>query len=211
MARKNLKLLPSFCYNIFLQHFMYKKYFFVILILFFGIVLNFYQNSKPLPEPQKPIVQASPALTQNSTASGVLGLQTKTTGCVAQDALPDSACTPGAIFPQVTKEQVCTKGYTQTVRNVPQSEKDHVYREYGIYSHKTGEYEVDHFISLELGGSNDISNLWPEAANPTPGFHQKDLVENYLNEQVCKGIISLSEAQKEISANWLEVYNQMPK
>jgi hypothetical protein len=130
---------------------------------------------------------------------------------VVQNDLPDVSCTPGAIFPQVTKEQVCTRGYTQTVRNVPQSEKNEVYKEYGIYSHKTGEYEIDHFISLELGGANDISNLWPEAANPTPGFHQKDLVENYLNEQVCKGIITLSEAQKEISTNWLEVYNQMPK
>jgi hypothetical protein len=190
---------------------MYKKYFFIILILFFGIALNFYQNNKPSQGSQKQIVQASPAAIQNSTASGVLGEQTKTSGCIAQNTLPDSACTPGAIFPQVTKEQVCTKGYTQTVRNVPQSEKDAVYREYGIYSHKTGEYEVDHFISLELGGSNDISNLWPEAAIPVPGFHQKDLVENYLNEQVCKGVISLLEAQKEISTNWLEVYNQMPK
>ncbi len=191
---------------------MYKKYLFVILILFFGLVLNFYQNSKSSPRVQQQIViQASPAATQYSTQSAVLGRQTKTAGCIAQNALPDSACTPGAIFPQVTKDEVCTKGYTQTVRSVPLGVKDAVYKEYGIYSHKTGEYEVDHFISLELGGSNDISNLWPEPANPAPGFHQKDLVENYLNEQVCKGIISLSEAQKEISTNWLDVYNRMPK
>ena len=190
---------------------MYKKYFFAILILFFGLVFGFYQNNKPSSSPQKHIVQASPAATQNSTQSAVLGRQTKTAGCVAQNALPDSACTPGAIFPQVTKQEVCTKGYTQTVRNVPLGVKEAVYKEYGIYSHKTGEYEVDHFISLELGGSNDISNLWPEPAEPVPGFHQKDLVENYLNEQVCKGIISLAEAQKEISTNWLEVYSRMPK
>lgn len=190
---------------------MYKKYFFIILILFFGIALNFSQNNKPSPESQKQVVQASPVAGQYSTPSGVLGQQTKTAGCVALNGLPDASCTPGAIFPQATKEEVCTKGYTKTVRNVPQSEKDEVYKEYGIYSHKTGEYEVDHFISLELGGSNDISNLWPEAADPVPGFHQKDLVENYLNKQVCQGIISLSEAQKEISTNWLEVYNRMQK
>ncbi len=190
---------------------MYKKYFFIILILFFGIVLNFSQNNKPSLEPQKQAVQASPSAGQNSTASAVLGRQTKTAGCIGQNALPDSACTPGAIFPQVTKEEVCTKGYTKTVRNVPQQVKNKVYEEYGIYSHTTGEYEVDHFISLELGGSNDISNLWPEAADPVPGFHQKDLVENYLNKQICQGIISLSEAQKEISTNWLEIYNRMQK
>jgi len=190
---------------------MYKKYFFIILILFFAIVLNFYQNNKSSLEPQEQIVQISPAVGQNSTASGVLGQQTKTASCVAQNALPDSACTPGAIFIQVTKEQVCTKGYTRTVRNVPQEVKNKVYEEYGIFSHTTGQYEVDHFISLELGGSNDISNLWPEAADPVPGFHQKDLVENYLNKQICQGIISLSEAQKEISTNWVNVYNQMSK
>ncbi len=70
---------------------------------------------------------------------------------------------------------------------------------------------MDHLVSLELGGSNDIANLWPEAANPTPGFHQKDQVENYLHDQVCSGAISLSEAQVEIATDWLSVYQRMPK
>jgi hypothetical protein len=37
--------------------------------------------------------------------------------------------------------------------------KAQVHREYGIASHQSGEYEIDHLISLELGGSNDIKNL----------------------------------------------------
>ncbi len=90
------------------------------------------------------------------------------------------------------------------------SEKDQVYAEYGIYQHYTGQYEVDHLVPLELGGSNDIANLWPEAASPTPGFHEKDKVENYLHDQVCSGAISLKEAQIEIATNWLAVYNRMP-
>jgi hypothetical protein len=95
------------------------------------------------------------------------------------------------------------------VRNVPSSEKDQVYAEYAITHHSTGQYEVDHLVSLELGGSNDIANLWPEAASPKPGFHEKDKVENYLHDQVCSGAISLPEAQKEIATNWLAVYNRM--
>ena len=192
---------------------MFKKYFFVILILFFGITLNFFQNNMSMPKTQNPVqkqVLVSP-LVQASTQSAVLGSQTKTSGCVASGGLPDSSCTPGAVFSDAVRGQICAKGYSVTVRNVPQSEKDAVYKEYGIYSHTTGEYEVDHLISLELGGSNDISNLWPEAANPTPGFHEKDLVENYLHSRVCSGVISLQEAQKEISTNWLSVYKQMPK
>ncbi len=137
------------------------------------------------------------------------GVQTKTTGCVAQNALQDSACTPGAIFPNVTKEQVCVSGYAGSVRNVPQSEKNKVFAEYSVTKHLPGEYEVDHLVSLELGGSNDIANLWPEAATPKPGFHEKDQVENYLHNQVCSGKITLKEAQIEIATNWLTVYNHM--
>ena len=139
-----------------------------------------------------------------------IGRRTKTTGCKVNGPLPDSACTPGAIFPNATKEQVCTPGYSKSVRNVPARVKNQVYAEYGITSHKPGQYEVDHLISLELGGSNSIANLWPEAAEPRPGFHEKDKVENYLHAQVCDGTMSLQQAQQQIATNWLEVYKSMP-
>lgn len=135
-----------------------------------------------------------------------LDLQTKTTGCQAGGGLPDFACTPGAIIASSTKDQICTSGYSSSVRDVSQSVKNKVYAEYGITTHSSGQYEVDHFISLELGGSNDISNLWPEAAEPRPGFHEKDIVENYLHDELCSGQISLPEAQELISRQWVEVY-----
>jgi hypothetical protein len=101
---------------------------------------------------------------------------------------------------------VCTSGYAKSVRDVTTSKRNKVYGEYGITTHTSGEYEVDHLISLELGGSNDIANLWPEAANPTPGFHEKDTVENYLHAQVCNGSISLADAQQKVATGWLQVY-----
>ncbi len=64
-------------------------------------------------------------------------------------------------------------------------------------------------MPLELAGSNDIANLWPEAAEPRPGFHEKDQVENYLHDQVCGGAMSLPEAQRAIASNWLDVYQRM--
>jgi hypothetical protein len=136
------------------------------------------------------------------------GVQTKTSGCTVHGPLQDQACTPGAIFSDVTTNQLCTPGYARSVRNVPTSEKDQVYAEYGIATHSPGEYEVDHLVSLELGGSNDIANLWPEAASPVPGFHQKDKVENYLHAQVCSGAVPLKQAQIQIATNWLVIYNQ---
>lgn len=143
--------------------------------------------------------------------SAHLGQRTKTSDCQAHDALPDGACTPGAIITTATREQICTSGYAKNVRDVPTSEKDQVYAEYGIKSHRPGQYEVDHLISLELGGSNDIANLWPEPAEPRPGFHEKDKVENYLHDQVCSGAMSLAQAQEQIATNWLAVYPKLPK
>src|ERR1019366_5961663 len=56
----------------------------------------------------------------------------------------------------------------------------------------TGAVEGDHLVPLELGGDNVIANLWPEPAEPHPGFHEKDRVENYLHRQVCSGAMSRS-------------------
>jgi hypothetical protein len=157
------------------------------------------------------LAAACSAASPTATSSAHLGQRTKTSGCEVNGPLPDSACTPGAAFPDVTRAQICQSGYASSVRNVSESEKNQVYAEYGVKTHRTGEYEVDHLVSLELGGTNDIANLWPEAANPRPGFHEKDQVENYLHDQVCAGAIPLDQAQVQIATNWLDVYNKMPK
>jgi hypothetical protein len=147
--------------------------------------------------------------TGGSAGMPAWGVRHKTSGCRINGKYPDKDCTPGDIFPNATAADVCQSGYSRGVRNVPQAEKDQVYAEYGIASHVSGEYEVDHFVSLELGGSNDISNLWSEPANPQPGFHEKDKVENYLHDQVCNGAMTLQEAQREIATDWYAVYKHM--
>ena len=133
------------------------------------------------------------------------GIQTKTSGCEANQALPDPACTTGAVFPVATST-ICSVGYTTQVRDVPLSVKKQTFAEYGIDYSLHSNYEVDHLISLELGGSNDISNLWPESYLISNGSHSKDGFENYLHRQVCKGMMSLPEAQREISTDWLTYY-----
>ncbi len=136
--------------------------------------------------------------------SGAVALSTTKAG---PDRLyPDPLLTPGDVLP-ATKEDVCTPGYSASVRDVPLRVKKQVYTEYGAtYPAHEGTYEVDHFISLELGGSNDIKNLFLEPADPRPGFHEKDVVENYIHREVCNGDITLEEAQKEIASDWYAVY-----
>lgn len=181
---------------------MHKRISLLFSLLIFCIGIYVYSTSQlKIQQSVQTTITPSPA---------VLGQQTKTKDCQAENGMPDPSCTPGAIFSTATVAQICTKGYSASVRNVSTTTKKDVYAEYGIYSHTTGEYEVDHLISLELGGSNDVANLWPEAASPTPGFHEKDMVENYLHDMVCEGKISLATAQDEIAHNWLKVYQSVP-
>ncbi len=176
---------------------MSKKTFSLLIVLVF-IGYRVYVAHR-----NKQVSQNNPVI---SGPTAVLGAQTKVSDCTVRGPLPDALCTPGAVISTATKEQICVNGYTKTVRNVPDAVKSKVFSEYGISSHTPGQYEVDHLVSLELGGSNDIANLWPEAADPTPGFHEKDGIENTLHSQVCNGTISLAQAQAEIAKDWQSVY-----
>ncbi len=119
--------------------------------------------------------------------------------------LPDPSLTPGDRL-DVTTNDICVSGYSSKVRDVPQSVKDQVYAEYGITSHAPGSYEVDHLISLELGGSNSIKNLWPEPYFGDLNAHIKDKLENKLHDLVCSGQVDLATAQYEISTDWIAAY-----
>ena len=127
--------------------------------------------------------------------------------------LNDLTITPGATLPQDTKDVLCSPSFhTGTVRAVSEATKQQACREYGIdRAHCTGTlYEIDHLISLELGGSDDIKNLWPQPYSPTPGAHEKDKVENWLHRQVCSGNTTLTSAQDAIAQDWYTVYLRMP-
>ena len=122
--------------------------------------------------------------------------------------LPDSKMTPGATLP-VTRADLCVPGYTQKVRNVPLDVKKQVYAEYGIKTHKPGDYEVDHLISLELGGSNSIKNLWPQSYKTRPwNAHVKDALENEMHAEVCSGTLDLTTAQHDIATDWIAAYKK---
>lgn len=123
---------------------------------------------------------------------------------------PNPTLTPGDVFPNVTAKEVCVSGYSSSVRSVSSDEKAAVYQRYGI-PNEPGKHEVDHFISLEIGGSNMITNLWPEPyvtpdAPNKIGAHEKDKVENYLHDQVCKNAMTLQQAQEQIRTDWYAVY-----
>src|SRR5690348_5443054 len=115
--------------------------------------------------------------------------------------VPSPALTPGAVL-TTNAATVCVSGYSSSVRDVPDSEKEAVYARYGI-PHVPYQHEVDHLVSLELGGSNAITNLWPEPYAGRWGARTKDVLENKLHDLVCSGTIGLRDAQRIEARNWV--------
>ncbi len=108
---------------------------------------------------------------------------------LAQGVLQNPALTPGAALTG-NKAAVCWPGYAKTVRDVPEKTKRAVLASYGINCAKRdcGKlYEIDHLVSLELGGSNDIKNLWPQKYEPKPGARHKDQLEATGTRNIGKG------------------------
>jgi len=120
--------------------------------------------------------------------------------------LPDTKCTPGSIDPAVTQADItstiCKAGWTGKVRP-PESRTEHAKYDVAYVAYhipQSAVSELDHLVPLELGGSNDITNLWPEVGRqPNP----KDKVENALNRAVCEDRVTLTAAQLAIATDWL--------
>ena len=134
--------------------------------------------------------------------------------------LPNSKVTPGALNPNVTqaniKDNICKANWTGTVRPpVTYTNKLKAAQMAGDYKSlvatfgkPAANYEEDHLISLQLGGSpTDPKNLWPE---PYAGNNarKKDVVETKLKNLICTGKITLADAQKAISTSWVAAYNK---
>jgi hypothetical protein len=120
---------------------------------------------------------------------------------------PNHKLTPGDVLTRDVA-RICTRGYSSSVRSVTAATKRAVYSSYGIAAPKPGQYEVDHLISLELGGSNSQKNLWPE---PTPSSFSKDSVENALHRAICAKRIPIDSAQRWIARDWVSAYRAMKK
>lgn len=77
-------------------------------------------------------------------------------------------------------------------------------------SGKTSDYELDHLVSLEIGGDpRSTNNLWMEKYNasiPDGGARTKDQVENALHSAICAGTLTLAQAQQIVETDWYAYY-----
>ena len=130
--------------------------------------------------------------------------------------LPDPHITPGAIDSSVSQENiqttVCVKGYTERVR--PDKEytnrlKYQQLRQYHYQDLDPRNYEQDHLIPLNIGGNpSDSKNLWPQPRRGDWSSEEKNDLEFVVYKMVCKGEISLREAQQRVASDWIQAYQE---
>lgn len=130
---------------------------------------------------------------------------------------PDPQLTPGRVATTNTRT-VCTAGYAAAHRHVTLKTKLGIYKAYGLApsgrwltlgTTRTwqSDFEVDHLVSLQLGGSNAPENLWVQSYRTvTYNATSKDALENRLHWLVCHGQLALVEAQRTIRVDWIAAY-----
>jgi hypothetical protein len=133
-------------------------------------------------------------------------------------ALPNRRFTPGALNPTVTqgniRETICVRGFTKSIRP-PEEYTERLKRreihQYGYTDFRLRDYEEDHLISLELGGSpTSPRNLWPQPHHVIGGWgsYTKDRLEDRLHTLVCRDELPLEEAQRAIATDWIDAYKR---
>lgn len=82
------------------------------------------------------------------------------------DALPDRRLTPG-IATSATRLDICGTRWAKSRRHVTAAMRRQVFQAYGLSGAKDPACgpkgcTLDHLISRELGGADDVRNLWPQ-------------------------------------------------
>lgn len=136
----------------------------------------------------------------------------------AQD-VQDRGLTPGVTVPGLTAEKICKTKWGKDARHVTEAMKKQVFESYGYTGNDDPKCspakgskqrcEIDHLISRELGGADDVKNLWPQPYGTKPwNAHLKDKLENRLHKEMCAGNITLEQAQHAIADDWRVPYRK---
>lgn len=114
--------------------------------------------------------------------------------------VPNPTVTPG-LARYLNATQVCAIRWGLDRRHVTEAMKQQVAKVYGlsrasIVARGKGPCcEFDHLIPRELGGADDVRNIWPQ---PWDEAHQKDVIENALHRDLCAGRITLQAARDQM-------------
>ncbi len=121
---------------------------------------------------------------------------------------PNPKLTPGSVRAVSTRE-VCERTDFDLDPKLAAENVRSVYRAYGINVHAAASYQVEYLINPQLGGDDEMANLWPESSESTLwNATAKDDLERHLQRMVCGGNIGFSEAQHDLASDWIAAYRK---
>ena len=110
--------------------------------------------------------------------------------------LPNPKLTPG----KIARNDKDRNGVTQEMER-------RVFNRYHIEWRRRPEFKVDHLIPIELGGADAVDNLWPQSLSTRPyNAHRKEVLTRRLLARIAAGQMTLAQAQKEISEDWISCF-----
>ncbi len=122
-------------------------------------------------------------------------------------ALPRRTLTPGSAR-AVEVADLCATPDLDNDPPVNPSLEQAVFEEYGLPASSEKDYALDYLITPELGGSNNIQNLWPQPYSSTWNARVKDQLEDHLHDLVCQGKVQLATAQNDMASDWIAAYKR---
>lgn len=136
----------------------------------------------------------------------LLGVFLRKPAAAAVVSAPDVRLTPGATV-LADRQTICRFANIKN-KTVPVALRKKVFEEYGIRGAEPSFYEVDYLVTPALGGADDIRNLWPHSYSAPWNAKVKDDLEDHMREMVCSGELDLSQAQRDISTDWIAAYKK---
>ena len=172
-------------------------------------------NKQPSP-PTSPSVAEAPQ-TASPTPPAVVEVSLATAPALKPIEVPDLSKTPGKSRTDINEIRICEIKWGTDERHVSDAMKRQAFEAYGysgyddprcMSDNPRRSCEIDHLISRELGGADDVANLWPQAYQSSPwNATMKDKLENRLHKEVCvTHSITLKQARELIVNDWREAY-----
>jgi hypothetical protein len=134
------------------------------------------------------------------------------------DEIQNRAKTPGVVRVGLTKIKICSIKWGRDERHVSDAMKQQVFEAHGysgtddpqcIPDSHGRHCEIDHLISRELGGADEVKNLWPQSYGAAPwNAARKDTLDNRLHKEVCAVRLSLPAARQMLVTDWRDAYQR---
>jgi hypothetical protein len=126
-------------------------------------------------------------------------------------ARPDPKLTPGVVsstdVTTICRQSKRTAGiFSARSPLISLSDQQAIFNEYHIPPLQAKHFGLDFLVPLQLGGANTTANIWPVPLSRGLGFHQKEVLNIRVHIVVCHGEMSIDQAQRAFSSDWVKLW-----